>query len=143
MLLKHSRPENSYLSSRQQSDSNLKLAKGDMVLCCPLSCKIISNNAIDIFLDPEDWCDLHKSSWTVKKSKSNLYAYRKITIKGKRVYEYMHRVIMRCPKGFEVHHRNGFTLDNRKQNLEIVNPIHHKIIHSMKRSPAKIETKKR
>jgi hypothetical protein len=33
---------------------------------------------------------------------------------------YMHRLIMDCPEGKEVDHINGDTLDNRRENLRIV-----------------------
>ena len=42
----------------------------------------------------------------------------------------MHREIMNCPPGYEVHHLNHNTLDNRKSNLKIVTRDQHCIIHA-------------
>ena|SRR3990167_578343 len=43
------------------------------------------------------------------------YAFRKIGNKN----AYMHREIMRPPKGMEVDHINGDKLDNRRENLRV------------------------
>jgi hypothetical protein len=54
---------------------------------------------------PFKWCALHKC-----RERFEAFSYRI----GK-----MHRFIMNCPKGLEIDHKNGNSLDNRKSNLRI------------------------
>jgi hypothetical protein len=42
----------------------------------------------------------------------------------------MHREIMQCPEGMEVHHIDGNSLDNRRSKLVCVTPEEHKRIHN-------------
>ena len=64
-----------------------------------------------LLLDPEDeWLRKHCSF------KGPGYAY--FTLEGKRFY--LHRYIMGSPEGYLVDHRNGNRLDNRKENLRLV-----------------------
>jgi len=53
----------------------------------------------------------------------------------------MHRIIADAPKGFEVHHKNGCTLDNRKLNLQILTPAAHRTLSSALRI-SKLNSKK-
>jgi hypothetical protein len=45
---------------------------------------------------------------------------------------YLHRVIMHCPKGKEVHHRNGKRRDNYESNMVIVTQEEHLRLHGWK-----------
>lgn len=74
---------------------------------------------MEVLVDDEDYMELMQWKWTAANCPTNLsyYAQRhsNTTIK-------MHRQIMSCPKGLQVDHINGDTLDNRKINLRIVQP---------------------
>lgn len=47
------------------------------------------------------------------------YAFRRITLSGKRIKILMHREIMNTPGGKETDHINGDKTDNRRTNLRI------------------------
>jgi len=69
-------------------------------------------------VDDEDYERLNKFKWHVHTCANAVYAVRAVNYpKGK---EYMHRVIMDCPKELQIDHIDGFCLDNRKSNLRIV-----------------------
>lgn len=82
-----------------------------------------------IFIDPEDYDYLDRFKWKLRRSAHHFYAIRKKVVNGKEFSIRMHREIMQCPKGFEVHHINKNALDNRKSNLQIVSPQEHKDLH--------------
>ena len=41
----------------------------------------------------------------------------------------MHRCVTRAPKGKTVHHVNGNKLDNRRDNLAVLDPVEHQRVH--------------
>ena len=47
---------------------------------------------------------------------------------------YLHRVLTRCPEGYEVDHISMDTLDNRSSNLRIVTHQQNQINHSLQRN---------
>lgn len=100
----------------------------DLVRWCPLCCAIPLTKGHVALVDPEVWVAIDRKGWRVKKARGGLYALKITHEKGKAVYRYMHRWIMSCPKGLEVHHINGSGLDNRRANLMIVTPEEHKFI---------------
>jgi hypothetical protein len=57
--------------------------------------------------------------WFALKAAYSFYAARTIRVSGKRTTQLMHRVIMGCTNGQQIHHKNGNSLDNRRDNLEI------------------------
>lgn len=75
---------------------------------------------LEALLDDEDYNkikeDFKNMKWCVSKNRKSLYVQKR-TDKGK---VYLHRYIMKNPKGI-VDHINHNTLDNRKENLRIVN----------------------
>lgn len=67
-------------------------------------------------IDAEDIDKVLKHSWVASLTTYNSYR-AEATINNKRVR--LHRFIMNAPKGTDIHHINGNTLDNRKYNLVI------------------------
>ena len=65
-------------------------------------------------VDKEDFERLNKFSWNVS---SHGYVYTR----DRKVFVYMHRLIMNTPKGFDTDHINGNKLDNRRSNLRVCN----------------------
>lgn len=47
------------------------------------------------------------------------YATAFAKVNGRRKSLWLHKVIVGCPEGFEVDHKNGDSLDNRRENLRI------------------------
>jgi len=71
-------------------------------------------------LNSADYYRLKKFKWHVFACKGKFYAERFALIKNtwtKRIF--MHRQIMKAPKGKLVDHRNGDSLDNRRENLRL------------------------
>ena len=73
----------------------------------------------------EDWRRVNKYSWHVHKSRGSRKKigkpYARANIKGKKVY--LHRFITGAEYPLHVDHKNHCTLDNRRENLEIVDHI--------------------
>lgn len=77
-----------------------------------------------ISFDEEDHKLIASHTWRLKKSGDKLYVSTpiylgKIDGKFKWKHVYLHRLIMSAGKGQYVDHKNGDTLDNRKENLRI------------------------
>lgn len=67
-------------------------------------------------VDDDDFEHLSQFKWCAQRGRKNdHYAARRT--KGK--YIYMHKIIMHCPVGLKVDHKNHNTLDNQKSNLRI------------------------
>lgn len=85
-----------------------------------MSKTIIISNGLHVWVDDEDYAEQSAFKWTAQKEHKTFYATRLKRINGKYKKIYMHRSIMKAPKGMEVDHGNGNGLDNRRENLEIV-----------------------
>ena len=70
-------------------------------------------------VDAADYKKLSKYRWCVSNKHGTVYAMRR-TKEGRTVY--MHREIMRAPKGSVVDHIDHNTLNNRRCNLRVVTP---------------------
>ena len=95
----------------------------------------LTNSSKVVLVDDEDWEKLNRYSWFLKSSASEDYAVRSDWNKGHVKTIRMHRMIMGInQRGLQVHHLNGNTLDNRKENLQIMSASMHSKT-SYQRSP--------
>lgn len=68
-------------------------------------------------VDDEDYEKVIKFKWYLS---HGYVVYQHYLCKdGKRIYSWLHRLVMDAPKGMDVDHINRNKLDNRKQNLRI------------------------
>lgn len=101
----------------------------------------LSNSDQVTLVDDDIWLQLCHYKWRLKKSGACSYVVRSGSIchwvggkrKRKNITIQLHRVVMNCPDGKEVHHIDGNPLDNRRVGLEIVDPKQHKIESGYKR----------
>jgi hypothetical protein len=70
-------------------------------------------------VDPEDFDELNKFSWYAMSGTHSFYAYRSVTILGRKKAIAMHHQIMPPPASFVIDHDNHEGLDNRKSNLRL------------------------
>lgn len=76
---------------------------------------------IKFLIDEEDKYILQKYQLYVSKVKSGDFYIITDSL------QYLHRILTNAPAGLHVHHKNHNTLDNRKQNLEVLTPKEHAI----------------
>lgn len=76
-------------------------------------------------VDDDIWLRWCRYKWRLKKSAFGYYVVRTKSINGKCCTLRLSREIMNCPKGKEVHHKNGDTLNYLRSNLEIKTPSEH------------------
>ncbi len=100
-----------------------------MIIACPLCCRLQLTKGKYALLDPWHWVALERKGWRAKKSRGGWYAYKITRVNGRNCYTYLHRLINRTPSGFETHHKNGFTLDNREANLVNLTEAEHENLH--------------
>jgi hypothetical protein len=71
-------------------------------------------------VDAEDYYRLGNLKWCISGNRQNFYATRNVKAgPGRTKIVYLHREIMKPPKGLVVDHRNGDTLDNLRSNLRL------------------------
>ena len=89
--------------------------------------EIIRIQESNVIVDDDIAETISKQSWFIKKGGygHGSYVARSIREGNKIKTIRLHRWIMNAPKGFEVHHKNGNSLDNRRENLEVLTPEEH------------------
>lgn len=97
-----------------------------MIAACPLCCYIRLTKGMISMVDPWFWVRVKRFQFRAIKQRGGWYAQQKIQAYPKDKYAYMHRLVMGSPRGMEVHHKNRNTLDNREENLEIVDAGTHR-----------------
>ena len=72
-----------------------------------------------VFLDDDDFERFGKYRWYASICGKRVYASREVS----KTHSYLHREIMKAPKGLFVDHKNHNTLDNRKENLRLCTQV--------------------
>lgn len=81
-------------------------------------------------VDDLDYALLSSVSWFAARASNGMYyARRELVIDGRRQSFWMHREIMAPPAGFVVHHIDRNSLNNRRENLVVLSPSEHTLIH--------------
>ncbi len=82
--------------------------------------KIFLGEGLYTIVDLSDYYLLSSFRWSAKRDRRNLYAVRFLNkpLKQATIVS-LHRVILNSPPNLLVDHRNGHTLDNRRQNLRL------------------------
>jgi len=90
---------------------------------------LLTRSGKTVLVDKIDMDNLCRFTWFEIKSHARTYIARRIKCGKKYKYIRLHREIMNCPEGMEVHHINLNTYDNRRCNLVNVNRNDHSIFH--------------
>lgn len=70
-------------------------------------------------VDDEDYAVVSRFRWHIISGRGKRYAVHNLSHKLGGGHARMHRVVLWCPKGYEIDHINGNGLDNRRKNLRI------------------------
>lgn len=73
---------------------------------------------LETIIDEQDGT-LSKHKWHAQPAKNTCYAARSVGAHGQQKTVFLHRVIMKAPKGTEVDHIDGNGLNNRRSNLRL------------------------
>lgn len=68
-------------------------------------------------VDDADFEEISRHKWYARRCGKAYYAVRAAQMGDRRVYLYMHRVVMEALPGMEIDHINSNTLDNQRSNL--------------------------
>lgn len=104
-----------------------------MIIACPLCCSLRLTRGKYSLIDPDIWVSIDRRGWRAKKSRGGWYAYKITRVNGRNRYTYLHRLINGPRSGEVTHHKNGFTLDNRRANLQNMTEAEHDNLHRMLR----------
>lgn len=101
----------------------------------PRSIYIGSRNQYETIIDDEDYSSIIRFRWTFGISHRHgaflVYARRSVRVEGVKQTVLMHRYILThcmgldCPVGWNGHHKNHDTLDNRRCNLQYLSFAEH------------------
>jgi hypothetical protein len=82
--------------------------------------KIFLGEGLYTIVDLSDYYLLNNFRWSAKRDRRNIYAVRFLNepLKQATIVS-LHRIILNSPSNLLVDHRNGHTLDNRKENLRL------------------------
>ena len=88
-----------------------------------------------VFIDEEKWEEVSQYTWSLRKKCNTYYAKTQINHpdggwlycprngqRRRKTTLQLHTLVMPCPKGKQIDHINGNGLDNRKDNLHVVDP---------------------
>jgi hypothetical protein len=96
-------------------------------------------NGGQVIIDDEDFDVLSCIAWSWVKPKKNYdKSYVRGTVDGSQIF--IHRFILKAPKGFVVDHRDGNPLNNRRSNLRIAT-YQQNLFNSCVRSDSKLGIK--
>lgn len=127
-------PEKDLDDSPGQAIARQTVAKyGILMRYCLLCPAIKLDKGYRALVDPEDYVTLNRTGWKTKKAKHGTYAIKYYSDKGRRRGVYLSRRIKGTAPGLIEHHRNGYTMDYRKQNLQTMRPADHQATHQAKR----------
>jgi hypothetical protein len=87
------------------------------------------NPRIAAVVDIDDYEKLQGKHWRLKRSGHCWYAARKVRTQHGDYWIKLHREIMNTPPGYDCHHKNKHTLDNRRENLENLTKDEHASRH--------------
>lgn len=76
-----------------------------------------------VYFDKEDLSLVEKYSWNLFRGRHGFYAQTTIRINGKGKKTALHVLIMNPPPEMQVDHRDGNTLNNRRENLRLATPM--------------------
>ncbi len=78
----------------------------------------LSQNKMTI-VDDEDFEFLNEWKWHLSSTPRHRYAVRNALVNGKKTIVRMHRILMGASAEWQVDHKNGNSLDNRRTNLRL------------------------
>jgi hypothetical protein len=78
------------------------------------------------YVSPCDEIRVGKLYWRAVRSSGNYYAHARKIVDGKTITIRMHRFIMNCPPWMKIHHIDHNTLNNCRENLEVISEIGHR-----------------
>ena len=111
-----------------EHEKNLCRQAATVETLCPFMTHIKVGKHHSAIVDVEDWLEQSKFHWQLHKSKNKFYITRKKKVNGKRITVYLHREISKPETGFETHHVNKDTFDNRRENHLNLTPEFHRFI---------------
>ena len=92
-------------------------------------CLFKLSNGLAALIDADDAIWLNRWDWKAKKSEHCFYAVKGEIYNGEYKETRMHRLIAHTPHLLVCHHINGFSLDNRKINLQNCERKQHNQMH--------------